>query len=170
MDNTRQALQIGSPDIAALFYPASVLTRLSPAALAARREAVESAEKEVEGLLRLFLTFELERPPHEVLDGEVQLQGGREEWLAALDAIRQTAAAFNGTASRALIREVSRTFPERAPEMIRLFEAAREHAAQILTWIAFMLGEDDELGRQRQLIPTDQVERPPGPSVKFSLG
>jgi hypothetical protein len=40
----------------------------------------------------------------------------------------------------------------------------------MIAWLAFMLGEDDEMSIQRSLVATDEAIRAPAPSVALNLG
>ena len=44
------------------------------------------------------------------------------------------------------------------------------HYQQMIAWLAFMLGEKDEMALQRSLVATDEAIRAPVPSVVLNLG
>jgi hypothetical protein len=60
--------------------------------------------------------------------------------------------------------------PDRASAFIQLQDRAIAHYQQMIAWLAFMLGEDDEMALQRSLVATDEAIRAPAPSVVLNLG
>ena len=140
-------------DIATLYGPMSVLGPLNPAA-------------PLEGQA---LVAQIGAAPLETCAGEVRLAGDREEWQAMLETCRQTLETLTGTKARSVRRSVSSILPERAVRFIQLQDQVIAHYRQILAWLAFMLGEDDEMDIQRELVPTDEAVRAPSPSVTLEL-
>ena len=155
-------------DIAILYGPMSVLGPLNPANLV-EGQALVAIIDNLERTTRDALSVELGRPLLESSVDEVKLEGDREEWQATLETCRQTFELLNGTKARVFRRWVSVKLPERAAAFIQLQDRSIAHYRQIIAWLAFMLGEDDEMSLQRSLVATDEAVRVPAPSVALDL-
>jgi len=155
-------------DIATLYGPMSVLGPINPAE-APDREALARVVDGLERTTRAALSLELDHPLLETTADEVRLQGDREEWQATLETCRQTFDLLNGTKARVFRRWVAVELPERAAGLIQLQDSAIAHYRQMIAWLAFMLGQDDEIDLQRSLVPTDEAIRAPAPSVPLDL-
>jgi hypothetical protein len=155
-------------DIATLYGPMSVLGPIDPAESPSRQDLVAIIDN-LERTSREALSMELDKPLLETSVGEVKLRGDREEWQATLETCRQTFDLLNGTKARVFRRWVSTSLPERAAAFIQLQDRAITHYQQIIAWLAFMLGEDDEMSIQRSLVVTDEAVRPSTPSVSLNL-
>ncbi len=155
-------------DIATLYGPMSVLGPINPAETLDK----ETLAKVVDGLertTRAALSLELDHPLLETTTDEIRLEGDREEWQATLETCRQTLELLGGTKASVFRRWVANGLPERAAAFIQLQDRAVAHYRQMIAWLAFMLGEDDEIDLQRSLVPTDEAVRAPGPSVPLDL-
>jgi hypothetical protein len=155
-------------DIATLYGPMSVLGPLNPAAPLEGQALVAQIDA-LERTTRAALSMEIGAAPLDTCAGEVRLAGDREEWQAMLETCRQTLETLTGTKARSVRRSVSSILPERAVRFIQLQDQVIAHYRQILAWLAFMLGEDDEMDIQRELVPTDEAVRAPSPSVTLEL-
>ena len=156
-------------DIATLYGPMSVLGPLNPAESPDSQTLLAFVDN-LERTTRASLSVELDQPPLETSVDEVKLAGDREEWQATLETCRQTYELLNGTKARVFRRWVSMKLPERAATFIQLQDRAIAHYQQMIAWLAFMLGEDDEMSIQRSLVATDEAIRAPAPSVALNLG
>jgi hypothetical protein len=146
----------------------SVLGPINPA-VTPDREALAEFVDSLERTTRAALSLELDHPLLETTADEVKLEGDREEWQATLETCRQTFELLNGTKARVFRRWVSMILPERAATLIRLQDQVVVHYRQIIAWLAFMLGEDDEIDIQRSMVPTDEAVRAPTPSLPLNL-
>ena len=155
-------------DIATMYGPMSVLGPINPAVTPGREDLAECVDM-LEATTRAALSLALDHPLLETAADEVKLEGDREEWQALLETCRQTHELLNGTKARVFCRWVSVMLPERAATFIRLQDQAIVHYRQIIAWLAFMLGEDDEIDLQRSLVPTDEAVRAPASSVPLDL-
>ena len=155
-------------DIATLYGPMSVLGPLNPAESPSGQDLVEFIDN-LERTSREALSVELGKPLLETSVGEVKLPGDREEWQATLETCRQTFDLLNGIKARVFRRWVSMRLPERAAPFIQLQDRAIAHYQQMIAWLAFMLGEDDEMSIQRSLVATNEAVRPSTPSVPLNL-
>jgi hypothetical protein len=149
-------------DIATLYGPMSVLGPLNPAE-SLDSQAMLACIDNLERTTRAALSVELDQPLLETSVDEVKLAGDREEWQATLETCRQTSELLSGT-------KVAMKLPERAAAFIQLQDRAIAHYQQMIAWLAFMLGEDDEMALQRSLVATDEAIRAPAPSVALNLG
>jgi len=156
-------------DIATLYGPMSVLGPLDPAE-SPDSQALLAFVDNLERTTRASLSVELDQPPLEPSVDEVKLAGDREEWQATLETCRQTSELLSGTKARVFRRWVSMKLPDRAAAFIQLQDRAIAHYQQMIAWLAFMLGEDDEMALQRSLVATDEAIRAPAPSVVLNLG
>jgi len=156
-------------DIATLYGPMSVLGPLDPAE-SPDSQALLAFVDNLERTTRASLSVELDQPPLEPSVDEVKLAGDREEWQATLETCRQTSELLSGTKARVFRRWVSMKLPDRAAAFIQLQDRAIAHYQQMIAWLAFMLGEDDEMALQRSLVATDEAIRAPVPSVALNLG
>jgi hypothetical protein len=156
-------------DIATLYGPMSVLGPLDPAE-SPDSQALLAFVDNLERTTRASLSVELDQPPLEPSVDEVKLAGDREEWQATLETCRQTSELLSGTKARVFRRWVSMKLPDRAAAFIQLQDRAIAHYQQMIAWLAFMLGEDDEMALQRSLVATDEAIRAPAPSVALNLG
>jgi hypothetical protein len=168
MSLAAKAKPVPHTDIATLYGPMSVLGPINPAVTPDRDALVEVVDA-LERTTHAALSLELDHPLLETTADEVKLEGDREEWQALLETCRQTYELLNGTKARVFRRWVSVMLPERAATFIRLQDQAIVHYRQIIAWLAFMLGEDDEIDFQRSLVPTDEAVRVPAPSVPLNL-
>jgi hypothetical protein len=155
-------------DIATLYGPMSVLGPINPAETL-DREALAKVVDGFERTTQAALLLGLDHPLLETTADEVKLEGDREEWQATLETCRQTSELLNGTKARVFRRWVAIGLPERAAAFIQLQDRAIAHYRQMIAWLAFMLGEDDEIDLQRSLVPTDEAGRAPAPSVPLDL-
>lgn len=168
MSLAAKAKPIPHIDIATLYGPASVLGPINPAETLDR----EALARVVDGLERTTLaalSLELDHPLLETRVDEVTLEGDREEWQATLETCRQTSELLSGIKAGVFRRWVAIGLPERAAAFIQLQDRAIAHYRQMIAWLAFMLGEDDESDLQRSLVPTDEANRAPAPSVTLDL-
>ncbi len=156
-------------DIATLYGPMSVLGPINPAQTL-DKEALAKVVDGLERTSRAALSLDLDRPRLETTADEVKLEGDREEWQATLETCRQSFELLTGTKARVFRRWVAVKLPERAAAFVHLQDQAIAHYRQMIAWLAFMLGEDDEMDLQRSLVATDEAERAPAPSVPLDLG
>ena len=169
MSSAATASPLPHMDIATLYGPMSVLGPLNPAE-SPNSQTLLAFVDNLERTTSAALSLELDQPLLEISVGEVRLAGDPEEWQAALETCRQTYELLNGTKARVFRRWVSMKLPDRAAAFIQLQDRAIAHYQQMIAWLAFMLGEDDEMAIQRSLVATDEAIRAPAPSVALNLG
>lgn len=169
MSSAATANSLPRIDIATLYGPMSVLGPLNPSESPDSQTLLACIDN-LERTTRASLSVELDQPPLETSVDEVKLAGDREEWQATLETCRQTSELLNGTKARVFRRWVSMKLPDRAAAFIQLQDRAIAHYQQMIAWLAFMLGEDDEMSLQRSLVATDEAIRAPAPSVALNLG
>ena len=168
MSSVATTRRLPNVDIATLYGPMSVLGPLNPAESLEGQSLVTFIDN-LERTSRAALSVELDKPLLESSVDEVKLLGDREEWQATLETCRQTFDLLKGTKARVFLRWVSINLPERAAAFIQLQDRVLAHYQQMIGWLAFMLGEDDEMSLQRSLVPTDEAIRPAAPSVTLNL-
>ena len=147
----------------------AVLGPINPAQPLREKELVVAVER-LESSSRDLQSMNIRAIPLETCDGEVKLAGDRREWQAVLEICRQASAYLTGTSANAIRQMVASQLPSRVDSFIQMQEGMIEHFRQMAAWVAFMLGEDDGMEIQRNLVPIGETNYAPAPSGDLELG